>query len=77
MHFATGHDEGNELVSALNQVLDDDSFKMKAPATIAARKSADELLIPKAIKVALNACSLESICSECYRAETTVAPVTK
>ena len=46
MSFSTGHgnDEDNELVRALKQVLDDDSFKVKAPATTAARKSADELL---------------------------------
>ena len=44
--FSTGHDNNNdnELARALKQVLDDDSFKVKAPATIAARKSADELL---------------------------------
>ena len=38
--FSTGHgnDEDIELVRALKQVLDDDSFKVKAPATTAARK---------------------------------------
>jgi len=38
--FPTDH----ELVRALRQVLDDNSFKVNAPATIAARKSAGELL---------------------------------
>jgi len=35
---------GNELVIALEQLLSDDSFKIKTPSTIEARKSTDELM---------------------------------
>ena len=40
--FITGHE--NELVLALQDVLSDDSFKVKAPPTIQSRKSAEQLL---------------------------------
>ena len=41
-----GHSQSheNELVKALEEVLSNDSFKVKAPSTIEARRCAEELL---------------------------------